>query len=321
MLIRPGSLMTHAAARALSLRLVSPGALVAGMTFQRASPGSARNAAGTAWTAYAADTPRYSGPSRRLLIEAQRTNLVLGSAAPVTQAIAVSGTPYTISFEGTGSVSLSSATGTLVGTGANDRVSMTVTPAAGGRSFTVTGDVRNAQLEAGSFASSYIPTTDAAVIRAVDIAMRTLDAGQQQRGTLVGTFMLPISGNISQGLFVLDDTTGNNRITLRAAANTTAVTAAKVLGGAATVGASAGTLVPGTPFKAALAWDRTTGEFSYCMNGGAVQALAGGLPPFTRLLLGHNHGTALTEAAFGEIGPLDFHPSRLPDAQLQALTA
>jgi hypothetical protein len=303
------------------LRVVSPGALGPGMTFQRASTGQARNAAGTAWDPYAVDAPRYSGPARRLLVEGQRTNLVLGSAAPVTQSITVTGAAHTISFEGTGSVTLSSATGTLTGTSTTDRVSLTVTPAAGSRTFTVTGDVRNAQLEVGGFASSYIPTTDAAATRAVDVAARPLDAGQQQRGTLVGTFMILVSGNITQGLFVLDDGTAANRVTLRSAANVTALTAARVTSGAATTGASAGSLTPGTPFKAALAWDRTAGEFSYCMNGGAVQSLTGGLPPFTRLLLGHNNGATLTEAAFGEVGPIDLVPARLPDAQLQALTA
>lgn len=87
-------------------------------------------------------------------------NLLVGTATLATQNVAVKATTYTLSFFGTGSVALSGAfTGTLNGTGVNNRVSLTFTPTAGTLTLTVTGSVTNAQLETGTVATSYVPST------------------------------------------------------------------------------------------------------------------------------------------------------------------
>ena len=86
------------------------------------------------------------------------TNEMRSSAAPSTQSVTVSATAHTLSFFGTGSVTLSGvATGTLNGTGANNRVSLTFTPTAGSLTLTVSGSVTLAQLEQSAFATDYIP--------------------------------------------------------------------------------------------------------------------------------------------------------------------
>ena len=96
--------------------------------------------------------------AKGLLIEGARTNVFLNSTTPATQSITVTAQAYTLSFYGTGTITLSGAStaGPLVGTGANNRVTLTFTPSAASLTLTLSGTVNYPQLEAGSFASSYI---------------------------------------------------------------------------------------------------------------------------------------------------------------------
>lgn len=130
-----------------------------------------RNASGL-WVAGTALRCHYStaGVPLGVLSEPQRTNLLLNSAALATQSVTVSATAYTLSFEGTGTVTLSGAStaGPLVGTGATDRVSLTFTPSAGSLTLTVSGTVNYANLEAGLFRTSPIVTAGSQVTRAAD---------------------------------------------------------------------------------------------------------------------------------------------------------
>lgn len=89
-------------------------------------------------------------------------NLLAATSTLSTQNVTTVATSYTLSFYGTGSVTLSgTATGTLNGTGASNRVQTTVTATAGTLTLTVSGSVTDAQLEnvtgqADQTASEYV---------------------------------------------------------------------------------------------------------------------------------------------------------------------
>lgn len=110
--------------------------------------------------------------AKGLLIEEARTNILLNAtidgANLATQSVTVSAQAYTLSFYGAGSVTLSgAASGTLTGTGAFPaRSTLTFTPTAGSLTLTVSGAVQYAMCEAGSGATSFVPTGATSVTRA-----------------------------------------------------------------------------------------------------------------------------------------------------------
>ena len=78
-----------------------------------------------------------------------RKNLLVNTETLATQNVTVRALGHILSFWGTGTVTLSgvSTAGPLVGTGADNRVSLAFTPTAGTLTLTVTGSVTRAQLE------------------------------------------------------------------------------------------------------------------------------------------------------------------------------
>ncbi len=105
------------------------------------------------------------------VIEVAATNILLNSATLSTQTVTVAASSYTISFYGTGTITLSGVhSHAVVGVGADpNRVSYTFTPSAGSLVCTVSGSVLFAQIETGLRATSYITTTGASATRAADV--------------------------------------------------------------------------------------------------------------------------------------------------------
>lgn len=147
----------------------SPSDLTSAISFTRTGTSTYADGSGAIQTA-AANTLRSdhhiwngSGWERAgaLLEPSAATNLLHTTNALVTQSVTVTAQAYTLHFTGTGTITLSGAStdGPLVGTGTGEqnRVSLTFTPSAGSLTLTVSGTVTNAQLEAGTVQSSYIP--------------------------------------------------------------------------------------------------------------------------------------------------------------------
>ena len=114
------------------------------------------------------------GGCGKLLIEPQRTNLYLNSGTLATQNTTTSATKYAVSFYGTGTIVFTGTySGSLVGTGNSDRVTLVFTATAGTLTSTTSGTVTNGQLEASTFPSSYIPTTSTTATRTQDLSQTT----------------------------------------------------------------------------------------------------------------------------------------------------
>ena len=128
------------------------------------------------WISTALDGTPLTG--RGILSEGAATNIFANSAAPATQTITVTAAQYVLSFYGTGSIAYSGvATGTLVGTGASNRVQVAFTPTAGSLILTLTGTITNPQLELSPTGQATSPaissgatTTRAATILSEPIA-------------------------------------------------------------------------------------------------------------------------------------------------------
>jgi hypothetical protein len=255
-----------------------------------------------------------------LLIEEQRTNLVLNSDTISTQSVTVTAQAYTLSFYGTGTITLSgTSTGSLVGTGAYpNRVSLTFTPTAGTLTLTVTGSVRYAQLEAGAFPTSYIPTTSATVTRAADnasmVGSNFSSWYNQSEGTIYSQWMLG-RDNISANVYNINDTTATNYIRNRygsaGTANDNAVTVSSVIQQTLT---ATNQVALYAMYKNAMAYKQN--DFARSANGTLITGSTGNIPVVSQMNIGGIVGDYLN----GHIQSIKYYPTRLPNADLQRLT-
>jgi hypothetical protein len=294
------------------------------ITFTRASDGTYVNSQGIIQTA-TTDAPRITydstGKCLGLLVEESRTNLLLNSATLSTQSVTVAAADHTLSFTGTGTVTLSgtSTAGPLVGTGAGEvnRVALTFTPTAGTLTLTVSGTVTNAQLEAGSFGTSYIPTTGTAATRAADIATITgsnfSSWYRQDEGTVFSQSSV-IAPDV-QTQIVWSLTGGTYPTSLRQPQNAGDKFRAQIGGTFTPIPGTGATLSSGTT-KACVAYSGTAGRLQ--VGSSSDDVTAGGVLDPTQFNVGSLSGTS--PILNGTISRLTFWPRRLPDPTLQELT-
>ena len=307
----------------LDLRFAQQKTLDPRVTFTRASSATFTGSDGLIKTA-TTNEPRFThdpttGESLGLLVEEARTNLLLNSATLSTQSVTVAAAANTLSFYGTGTVTLTgvSTAGPLVGTGADNRVSLTFTPTVGVLILTVSGSVTNAQLEAGAFATSYIPTTSATVTRAADVASITgSNFSSWYRQDAVSVFSQSTKLNAATGApFSINDGTSNNRISgLVSASN---FIAARNTAGAGTL-FTPSTVNPPVSGLNKMAQASTNLDHAVVGNGNTVATAATyGMPVVDRLDIGSQlSGSYLN----GSLARLTYWPTRLSNTTLQRIT-
>ena len=213
-----------------------------------------------------------------------------------------------------------SITGTTGGTIANNFIDIGVTDG----TSAVGGNAANsvfiwgAQLEAGAFATSYIPTVASQVTRTADSCAIVAPNFSPWYNQSEGTFVVEADGPAigTQILTQADDNTANNRITARFSAATSAMVVVTAASGV--VALSQGLVVANTPAKVAIAYKQNDCALSFNGTAPALDTLAT-MPTVSRLGIGTNASNL--EALNGHIRSIRYYPTRLTNAQLQALTA
>jgi hypothetical protein len=174
------------------------------------------------------------------------------------------------------------------------------------------------QMELGSYATTWVPTTTAAVTRIADVASKTGVSSLigQTEGTLFYEFSVPVNENLTRSIGVTDGTV-SNRINISVFA--TSLFARVDVGGVNQVNSSA-TIVPTAMNKVAFRYKAN--DFAAYVNGVKVITDTSG-STFS--------GTTLSSFSFiqpdgtsafnGNVGQIAFFKTALTDDQLEVLTS
>lgn len=304
------------------------GVAPAGMQTSNAAGSTITNVAGNI-VASPGNTPRFdydpvTHTCLGLLCEPAATNALLNSLIDGTnlgtQSVTVTAAQRTLSFYGTGTITLSgAAVATVVGTGAYpSRKTYTFTPSAGTLTLTVSGTVQFAQLEAGPVATSFIPTAGAAVTRNAETnyVQPITSMFNKAESTIYAEFVFrdysgtpqyPAAIALADSLssFVNSQTIWMASGTLRAFAGTTNANTAK----AVSVGAVTKAALAVTP----TAW-AATANGAAAATGSATSSLA----TMVALIIG---GAGSNPGALnGWVRRVRYYRRALTAAQLQTLT-
>ena len=155
-----------------------------------------------------------------------------------------------------------------------------------------------AQLEAGAFPTSYIPTTTATATRSADVADLISQAIANNIRTLYLEFRSPASG--TRGVASLNDNTANERVNVL-----TSGTDPRLIvfdGGAEQANVNGGTVTANQRTRVAV--QINANDFAISINGAAVVTdTSGTLPTVDRLMLGRTQaGEYLTGTLARVIG-------------------
>jgi hypothetical protein len=182
-----------------------------------------------------------------------------------------------------------------------------------------------AQLEAGAFATSYIPTVAATVTRAADISTSVATSVfessfyNQTEGTVFTdcsiTYTVP--GSLFPLVSSLNDGTSNNRIENGFLTSTLAGYEV-VASGSAQVGVYPSAV---SVLARRLATNYQLNNFAACVNGKSISTDTTGIvPTVSQLRIGDRAGGASTNVLNGTIKRLTYWPTRLGNEVLQRIT-
>jgi hypothetical protein len=175
-----------------------------------------------------------------------------------------------------------------------------------------------AQLEAGAFPTSYIPTTSATVTRVADnasmVGSNFSSWYNQNEGTIYSQWMLG-GDNTSANVYNINDTTATNYIRNRygsaGTANDNAVTVSSVVQQTLT---ATNQVALYAMYKNAMAYKQN--DFARSANGTLITGSTGNIPFVSQMNIGGIVGDYLN----GHIQSIKYYPTRLPNADLQRLT-
>jgi hypothetical protein len=204
----------------------------------------------------------------------------------------------------------------------------TITSIDGNVTFTAAGTeavlLWGAQLEAGAFATSYIPTIASTVTRSADVATITGSLFSQWWNANEGAFLLEYAqgiGTTARAATVASDGTNNNTIEMYLDGSNDATTLPFYgvnVAGVAQAAISFAVATQNATHKMGTAYQAN--NFAGSVDGSiAATDTSGSLPTVNRLSIGSS-GTAATAFANGHIRSIRYVPVRAADFQLQALT-
>jgi hypothetical protein len=211
----------------------------------------------------------------------------------------------------------------------NSNVRFLISGATGDLVSTYTGDgttsvyLWGAQLEAGAFATSYIPTTTTALTRNADVASMTGTNFSGWFNATEGTLFSESINLPGQSAVVfprianINDGTTNNVITTVWRSDTSRLYGAVTVSGVNVAEVGVVGVTQTNANKIALGY--ATDNFASSVNGGAVNTdTSGAIPSVNRLGIGRQASAA--DFINGYIRRIAYYPVRVTDAQLQALT-
>lgn len=321
LLTKASILLTPTAYSDGDLHCIQPNTATGDFDLTRATTATRVNSNGNV-ESVAANLPRidYTGGTGHILLEPQSTNLFLNSATLSTQGVTTTAASHTVSFYGTGSITFSGThSATLNGTGANDRVSLTFTPSSGTLTCTVSGSVTNAQIEALSFSTSYIPTTSGTVTRNADVCNNSGSSSliNSTEGVLYIEFAAIANDSVNR-IISLSDGTFNERLLIsqHTASNTIRV----FIKSGGSFFATIDNVVSDITAYNKIAYKYKSGDSKLFINGSSVGTSTNTFSITGLDVLQFANGNTVSNPLCGKVKCVAVYKEALTDAELTCLT-